>query len=219
MQLWALFHACWQSELHIPSNFLFPTFEFLHIIFVASWLKEHGRPVVVISRLRPKKKGEKIGNATRGERWCGLSRCRGLPFPTKRMRWPFWQRNVFFFSLSLSLLRESAQLKPDAEQNFIIRRINPSVGSSSFHASLPRPRELLKAHTCPIGLLILQNLFMYHPIRLQRKTFFFQLRGESRTCFMEETCGQRVPLPGGVGLHLIPLYRKKGGVSKKEKKK
>ena len=102
MQLWALFHACWQSELHIPSNFLFPTFEFLHIIFVASWLKEHGRPVVVISRLRPKKKGEKIGNATRGERWCGLSRCRGLPFPTKRMRWPFWQRNVFF-SLSLSL--------------------------------------------------------------------------------------------------------------------
>ena len=171
MQLWALFHACWQSELHIPSNFLFPTFEFLHIIFVASWLKEHGRPVVVISRLRPKKKGEKIGNATRGERWCGLSRYRGLPFPTKRMRWPFWQRNVFF-SLSLSLLRESAQLKPDAEQNFIIRRINPSVGSSSFHASLPRPRELLKAHTCPIGLLILQNLFMYHPIRLQPKTFF-----------------------------------------------
>ena len=80
----------------------------------------------------------------------------------------------FFFSLSLSLslLRESAQLKPDAEQNFIIRRINPSVGSSSFHASLPRPRELLKAHTCPIGLLILQNLFMYHPIRLQPKTFF-----------------------------------------------
>ena len=83
----------------------------------------------------------------------------------------------FFLSLSLSLLRESAQLKPDAEQNFIIRRINPSVGSSSFHASLPRPRELLKAHTCPIGLLILQNLFMYHPIRLQRKTFFFPVEG------------------------------------------
>ena len=141
------------------------------------------------------------------------------PFRQNACDDPFDSEMFFFLSLSLSLLRESAQLKPDAEQNFIIRRINPSVGSSSFHASLPRPRELLKAHTCPIGLLILQNLFMYHPIRLQRKTFFFQLRGESRTCFMEETCGQRVPLPGGVGLHLIPLYRKKGGVSKKREKK
>lgn len=85
----------------------------------------------------------------------GLSRC--LPFPTKCLT-PLADR-CFFIRLN----RERVQLKPDAEQNFIIQWTNPSVVRFMPH-SLHSPHfVLLKAHTCPIGYC--RNCFTLYTFR------------------------------------------------------
>lgn len=144
----------------------------------------------------------------------GLSRC--LPFPTKCLT-PLADR-CFFIRLN----RERVQLKPDAEQNFIIQWTNPSVVRFMPH-SLHSPHfVLLKAHTCPIGYC--RNCFTLYTFRGVYQLFLssFSLRGTERE--RERGCAPAlwrkhvvsVCLPGGSSTPLS-LSKRRGKMDTKNK--